>query len=270
MMTMISQTKLNSLRIWFKHYVNSFYRDGNNAHYQLKADHTHRVCSAIKDIATHEGFSKQEQIIAEIIALFHDVGRFEQYQKYGTFVDAKSENHAEMGVHVIQQHKLLKDIPVDITTVIMTSILNHNKAEIDGDIDTKTLKYCKLIRDADKVDIYKVVTDYYNRTDRSTNPTIQLDLPDTPEISEKVAGDILSGNIVMSGDMKTLNDFKLLQLAWIFDMNFRRAIQLVVERKYPDMIMNTLPETELVQQIREKIFRYVNKMLKIKTPLNDG
>ena len=43
--------------------------------------------------------------IAEAVALLHDVGRFEQYKRYGTFNDRKSVNHAALGVEIMKKNR---------------------------------------------------------------------------------------------------------------------------------------------------------------------
>ena len=47
---------------------------------------------------------------ARAAALLHDAGRFQQYAEYKTFSDALSEDHAELGVKVIQNSGLLDNV----------------------------------------------------------------------------------------------------------------------------------------------------------------
>ncbi len=78
----------------------------------------------------------------------------------------------------------------------------------------------RLIRDADKLDIWKVVTNYYAERDRQRNVAIELDLPDTPVCSQNVIDLLNSRRFIRMRDLKTLDDFKLMQIGWAFDLNF--------------------------------------------------
>ena len=55
-----------------------------------------QVCKEILNIGEQIELNNDELRLSEVIALFHDIGRFEQYAHYKTFVDRKSENHAEL------------------------------------------------------------------------------------------------------------------------------------------------------------------------------
>jgi len=46
--------------------------------------------------------------LAKTIALLHDVGRFEQYERYRTFDDYKSEDHVHLSLNVLNQEEVLR------------------------------------------------------------------------------------------------------------------------------------------------------------------
>ena len=62
----------------------------------LKEKHSLRVCNEILNIGKNHNLTDNNLRLAEAMALFHDIGRFEQYTRYQTFVDKKSENHGVM------------------------------------------------------------------------------------------------------------------------------------------------------------------------------
>ena len=72
-------------------------------------------------------------------------------------------------------------------------------------------------------------------------------MPDLPEYSEDVLAGIYKKEIVSLLKVKTLNDFKLLQLSWIFDLNFMPSFQLLNERDYMQRIISHLPQTDGIQ-----------------------
>src|SRR3989304_1770622 len=182
---MISADKLNAFKGWLKNYVETFYKsdEKNKNVYQIKYEHSLRVCKEIIDIGSHCDMPESQLRLAELIALFHDLGRFEQFHKYSTFSDVKSVNHAFLAIKILKEHRLFAGFDEDLINLIYTAIENHNVRTIPHDVLGDGLFFSKLLRDADKIDIFKVVTDYYvNKTFR--NEAIELDLPDLPEILE--------------------------------------------------------------------------------------
>jgi len=103
------QTILLKLKNWFEDYTAGFYSDEPiiQQNIMLKVEHTRRVCEAILIIGGSLDLSSENLSIAEICALLHDIGRFEQYKRYRTFSDHKSKDHAELGVDVIQNLHVL-------------------------------------------------------------------------------------------------------------------------------------------------------------------
>ena len=83
----------------FKKYVEKY--DINNPKIKLKVAHIERTSRIAKKIAKSLELQKEDIELAELIGLLHDIGRFEQVKRYGTFVDYLSENHAEIGVKIL-------------------------------------------------------------------------------------------------------------------------------------------------------------------------
>ena len=196
---------LPNLKLWLEKYIRQFGSQDSNiqAALDLKQAHTTRVCEAILDIGQHEGLSGEDLLTAEAAALLHDIGRFEQYKKYKTFADAHSENHALLGVQVIKENDLLKGLDPENARVILRAVECHNRAFLPVHENGRGLFLMKLLRDADKVDIWHVVTDYYGNAHGEQNRTIELDLPNEPEISDSVCRSLVDGNIVKMTDLKT-------------------------------------------------------------------
>ena len=258
---MIDQKSMSGLKTWFDNYVRTFRSDDRR--YQMNIDlkemHTRRVCAEIVEIGKSLSLSREELHLSEVIALFHDVGRFEQYAQYKTFSDLHSENHAILGIKVLKEEGVLEKIDPSTRELILRSISYHNRAELPDDEIGETLFYTKLLRDADKLDIWRVVTDYYHRDDGARNESIELGLPDSPEISSEAYADLLAGRTIKMKRLKTLNDFKLLQMSWIYDVNFPRTFQLVRERGYLEMLRDALPQTDMVFTMYASVKSYLEE-----------
>jgi len=253
---------LEDMKKWFNDYVQTFKSDDTDLQQNitLKEEHSKRVCKEILDIGGKIGLSDEELALAEIIALFHDIGRFEQYARYRTFVDQASVNHAEFGVEILKENGVLDSLDEPTRDLVLKTTLYHNRAALPQEESKTCLFFTRLLRDADKLDIWRVVTDYYSLSSGKRNEAIELGLPDTPEISEDVYRDLMEGRIVSINHLKNLNDFKLLQIGWVYDVNFVPTFQSVRERGYLEMIRDALPESDKTEMIFSVILSYVKKM----------
>jgi putative nucleotidyltransferase with HDIG domain len=255
----IDKKSVSNLKNWFSIYLTNF-KSGNSELQQnikLKEDHTKRVVKEILDIGKALELNSNELHLAEIIALLHDIGRFEQYARYKTFVDRKSEDHAKLGIKILKKNSVLNEFDGSIKRLIFRTILYHNRAELPENETETCLFFTKLLRDADKLDIWRVVTDYYHQKNGKRNGAIELDLPDTPGFSEEVYQDLMNKRIVDIKHVKNLNDFKLLQIGWIFDINFDTTMQSIKSRRYIEMIRDVLPKSKKIELIFENLSKTV-------------
>ncbi|MBT4512891.1 MAG: HD domain-containing protein [Chloroflexi bacterium] len=249
---------LNNLKTWFANYVATFKtNDTDNDHnIILKEDHTHRVCQEIRYIGENLGLNGEDLVLAEITALFHDVGRFEQYIQYGTFADSGSVNHAEFGVDILKEKQVLKDLNEPEQDLIFRAISYHNRRDLPSVESERCLFFGKLLRDADKLDIWQVFTAYYNNDNKNGDGTIVHNLPDTPGISESIYEELIARKIANYADARNLNDFKLLQVGWIYDVYFEPTLHRIYERHYLESIKNPLPQSKQIDEIFSEAHSY--------------
>jgi hypothetical protein len=249
---------------WFSDYCKSFYspdiKDQKNIY--LKEQHSFNVCKNIVEIAKGLSLSNNQTILAETIALFHDIGRFPQYAKYKTFRDSISVNHGLLGAQTLQEEKVLQNLPEKEQELIIQAVKFHNAFSIPRKQKHDTLLFIKLIRDADKLDIWRVFIDYYESPEVERASAVNLELPDMPEYSEDVLSYLYKKQIVPLSKIKTLNDFKLLQLSWIYDLNFKPSLNLLSERDYIDRITAKLPQTEDIRKAFLSLKEFVRQKLK--------
>jgi hypothetical protein len=247
---------------WFLEYVDQFFSPEVTIqeNIKLKIEHTARVCENILLLAKAEQVEEEGCRLAEAVALFHDLGRFEQFTKYRTFKDSESENHALLGVKILKKTGILSRISLREKNIILKAVEYHNLMEIPECTENSTefLFYSRLIRDADKLDILKLVSEDYEKEEKFRNPALELNVPDTPEFSENVVTDILNSRMAKLADARNQNDLKLLRLSWIFDINFPATIALLKERGYLNRIMSSIPETEEIRTIRKHLESCLN------------
>ncbi len=258
----------DTFRNWFDSYVAGFTAGEDAApdvvtNIRLKKDHSERVVKEMLWIADQLALDDQAKDLAGIMALFHDIGRFEQYARYRTFVDQKSENHAELGVTILQQHRVLEILSPDRADLICRVISYHNRAALPVDETAECLFYARLLRDADKLDIWRVLVDHYQGQNPNDNPAIELGLPDTPGISDRVYDPVVNAKIVEARHINNLNDFKLLQIGWVFDINFTPALRQVRDRGYVESICQTLPPSDRLARIKQVVADWFDKKIPV-------
>jgi len=262
---MIKEQQVSSYKIWFDQYINQFIQQypEYTENINIKAVHCKKVSDEMVGLAKSLNLTNEEVLLAETLGLLHDVGRFKQYVKYQTFSDSKSQNHAELGVEVLKENNILKDLSDDLQEIILKSIKNHSRAEIIPDENEKVIFFSKLIRDADKLDIWRVITEYYMVKEQKENKALELELPNNNEISDEVFHAIVNRTVVLKEYMKTLNDFKLLQIGWLFDLNFDYSIKRLYDKKYLDKIFDTLPDSEKVNEIKQIVNDYFQQCIEL-------
>lgn len=257
---------IHDLKRWFSTYVAKFI--SNNAelqrNFELKKEHTGRVCAEITGLGKQLGLSAEQLRLAEITALFHDIGRFEQYARFGTFADSRSVDHAQLGVTILRDNQVLAGLEESTRNLVLHSIAWHNRATLPNEGDVTFLFFARLLRDADKLDIWRVVTEYYRRDDPTRNAALELGLPDAQTVSDAVASDLLAGRIADIRQVKSLNDLKLLQVGWVYDLNFPPSFRRLRDKGYLDILRAALPETETI----DAIFADVNSLLKKESSKN--
>ena len=146
----------------FRAYVSRY--DPDNPMIRHKVEHTFRVAGNCERIAVSLRLNDEDVTFAWFLGLLHDIGRFEQVRRYGTFVDSVSVDHAEFGADLLFRDGLIHDYPVrgfaaDRICLLETAIRLHNKLALPEDLDETARCFCDLIRDADKADIFRVVTE---------------------------------------------------------------------------------------------------------------
>lgn len=259
----MTRTEIDSLRKVFTSYCSTFHDCSPEDHrnFLLKEIHTEEVCRNMNAISS-EVFPEEvgHRNLAEAVALFHDIGRFPQYRDYGTFRDSDSVNHAALGASILGR-EMLDGVDAEERRIIIEAVRLHNVFTLPKRIDEQVLPFLRLIRDADKLDIWRVFIEYFDLPPEERASAAGLGFADRPECSEEVLRQVISGKMVDLATVSTLNDFKLLQLSWVFDLNFGRSIELVSERDYVGRLSATLPDDPIVCSAVAAIKGYIQDRL---------
>ncbi len=209
------RTQLEGFIEWFDSYVAGFYGDDAyvNANLKLKEEHTKRVCRESNDLSDQLGLCENDRLLAEAIATFHDVGRFQQFVEYRTYCDVRSINHNLLAVEILRQNKILDILQASEKKIIETAVELHGRKMLVADLGDDFALHAKLIRDADKLDIYRILLEF--QKEYHANPgdfMLEIEFPDEPECTAKVFEAVINGELVDYSELRTLNDFRILQL----------------------------------------------------------
>jgi hypothetical protein len=255
----VTEENLIQIRAWFAQYCSSFYSDNEDdqRHYLLKEVHTHNVCANIIRLAAEEGLEDDRLLLAETVAILHDVGRFEQYHQFRTFRDSVSVNHAALGAEIIREIDLLADLFPHEREVVNHAVECHNAFTIPKNCQGDQLFFLQLLRDADKLDIWRVFIENYEQPVEKRSAVVELGFPNEPYCSQEVLKMVARRELVPLSSVRTLSDFKLVQLSWVFDLTFTESYRIIAERDIVRQIAITLPEGKGVQQAVETILGFV-------------
>ena len=256
--------QLDNFRCWFDSYTQRFFCEDEyvNAHLRLKQEHTRRTCEEILYLAERLALDESQKRIAEVVALLHDIGRFPQFAEYRTFNDARSVDHARLSVEILRGEGALDALRREERLWVETAIEHHSRRSLPAGLNGQAMLFAKLIRDADKLDIFRVVVELHQR--RREDPdefSFETDLPEEPEVSPEVIETVMNEQLVEYRKLRTLNDMRLCQIGWVYDMNFAAALERLRERGHLDTLFAYLPQTADVTNIREKIRGYVEARL---------
>jgi putative nucleotidyltransferase with HDIG domain len=239
----------------FNEYINSFsgLSSGQKKNFQIKIDHSFRVAENIKLLAESLKINKNDSKALFMAGLFHDIGRFKQLIEFNTFNDMKSVDHASYSAKIIEEKDLLNSLDISLKELVLNAVRHHNKLELPGKMSERQLLFSRILRDADKIDILKVLTDYYLNKNREPNHTLTWELPAGDKVSPEAARDILSGKLVSREKVKNETDVKIMQLSWVYDLNFKVSFEIISQNRYLEKIYSTLSKNDTVIEIYRKI-----------------
>ena len=253
---------LSRMHEWMTAYMKSFYSDDAEVQQGIliKEKHTGYVTSNCVELAKFLKLSTHDVQLAEIIGLFHDVGRFRQYSLYKTFNDADSEDHADLGIKVIGELEFFKELSADDYELVKFAIQNHNKKIVAPTDDARKNFFAKIIRDADKLDIYRVLEPFLAQENADKMPKF-IKGKARPDISPDFVENFVTGEQADYRKIRTNGDRKIVRLMWIYDINFSWTMQKIVERGYIEKIVSNLPMDERVAEGVRRLKLHVEEKL---------
>jgi len=157
---------------------------------------------------------------------------------------------------------VLESIEPEERELVEKAIKYHGCKELPAGLEAEALLFSRLIRDADKLDVFYVVVNNYCRyRDNPEEFLLEVELPDGPGCSSDVVEDVLRGRRIDYSRLRTLNDMKLLQLGWVYDVNFTPTLRRIKHRRFLETLADFLPQTDDTKRVRERVLGYVDSRI---------
>lgn len=240
----------------------------DNPRVQTKADHIIRVSQISKKIATELKLKEEQIELAELIGLLHDIGRFEQYKifdkntKSKILDTTKKFDHGEAGVEVLKKDNYIrKYINEDkYDNIIFKAIYEHNKYALSKDLSEEEKLFCKIIKDADKIDlIYEAVYKYWQEPER-------IQEVEEGKLSEKMLEDFYCQKLSNNVNRISETDQILRFASFVFDINFKCSFEILKENDNISKMIDRFDYQVLeTKKEMEKVKNMANEYIKRKT-----
>lgn len=267
----------------FAEYVRNY--DPSDEKIKLKIDHTYRVAGLCQRIAESLGLSEPDVDIAWLLGMLHDIGRFEQIRRFGTFNDVQSVDHAEFGADLLFKEGLIRKFAEGYyeecelaepenqedeqiiknnehhnkdTGLLEMAIRQHNKYRVKEDLTERQRMFCDILRDADKVDIFKVNADipmeiiYDVTTEELKNGVI------TKEVLES----FYKKETVLKSVRRSAVDHIVGHISLLFELVYKESYRQAKEQGYVYKLLNFKSDVPEVNVEFDNMRKYVDEFLK--------
>lgn len=240
----------------FEEYLSGYDRENDKV--RLKIVHTYGVTEYSRQIAERLKLSEEDQELAQLIGLLHDIGRFEQLKRYDSF-EPDTMDHAGFGVQILFEEGMIRDFIEDRQwdTIIRTAIAKHSDFRLEGILDERELLHARIIRDADKLDNCRV----------KLEDTIETILGVSAEevgrtkISKEVLDQFRRKESILSSARKTKMDYWLSYLAYFYDINYKVSMEIICEHDYVERLIKRIPYSDpqtrrQMEEVRDMLRQY--------------
>lgn len=266
----------------FAEYVRNY--DPSDEKIKLKIDHTYRVAGLCQRIAESLGLSEPDVDIAWLLGMLHDIGRFEQIRRFGTFNDVQSVDHAEFGADLLFKEGLIMKFAEGYyeecelarsgneeaeqiiknnehhnkdTGLLELAIRQHNKYRVKEDLTERQRMFCDILRDADKVDIFKVNADIpmeiiYDVTTEELKSGV---------ISKEVLESFYKRETVLKSVRKSAVDHIVGHISLLFELVYKESYRQAKEQGYVYKLLDFKSDVPEVNAEFDDMRKYVDEFL---------
>lgn len=199
-----------------------------------KLDHIIRVAKISKELASSLGLTEEQIKLAELIGLLHDIGRFEQYRVFdkkisSIVLDTQVKfNHGEAGVEILKKDNYIRKYVAQDTydDLILTAVYEHNRYALTKGLSKEKELFCKIIKDADKLDLmYEAIEIYWQEKE-------DIQEIETGRLSEKMLTDFYQHQLADNRNRISRTDQILRFASFVFDIHFPYSFKILAKKDY--------------------------------------
>jgi hypothetical protein len=264
----VKQTEIDSISRWFDGYTRSF-EDGQGRllpMLQIKLDHSRRVADIMQALARDTGLPDDDVRTALALGLLHDVGRFTQFAQYHTLDDRVSVNHGLRGVAVLDEFQPLAGCVMQDRLRIVAGVRCHNAHHLPDDVEPGILYFVKMIRDADKLDICRTLMSAWETGEMLKRPEIVFNIDMEGPPNPAAVADLREKRTVAYAHLRSITDFFLTLLSWVYDLNFSASYRRLAEWNMVEKIARELPPDAQVQEAAQAAVQFYRQQLRDDRP----
>lgn len=201
----------------FKKYIKNYDMEDKRIYYKYL--HSFDTMKISAYLAKELKLNKDDIRLAKELGLLHDIGRFNQIKVYNSMNDKKANNHGLIGVEVLFNENYIKEFNIDEKhyDIIKVAIINHAQDDINNRLTEREMLFCKLIRDADKIAIFKVVNKFLKDTNGVISPELKKEFYEHLKVNFSL--------------IKTNADDIVKTLSYVFDINFSCSFKYLLKNK---------------------------------------
>ena len=212
----------------FEQYVRKY--DMNNINIKAKYFHSLKVMEIVRELASGLGiFSEEEVAVCELIGLFHEIGNFSRTPNY--HIDEDNDDSYEKTIDVLFNKKLIREISKETKydNIIKMAIYAYDKNGFPEGIDEKTKHICAIIKDAHKLDSFRLFVNYPyvdTRINSYPNNLVYEDFKKFKTISPKMSENNADSVLVVLSNM--------------YSFNYKYSYYQLKQNNYIDKVFDTL------------------------------
>ena len=246
-------------------YINLMEKKEDKTLISFKLSHTYRVTSNMEKIAKSCNLNEHDMFIAKVIGMYHDIGRFKQYFVYKTYDDKKSVNHAIYSTEVLKENDILRDFNEEDRNIIYKSIYYHTvyKIEaIDEELTKNEVFFLKMIRDADRLDIYDSMANRVPNMSKEEQYIWYNERDLDGDVSDNIYNQIKEKVSPSMKECSSVAESIFARFSWVFsDFSFKEAINIIVEGKYFEKVYNYMKKSNKINELYLFIMDYIQKIM---------
>ena len=212
----------------FEEYIKTI--DMNSAYAKAKYFHSLKSMDLANQIATNLNvFNEEEITIIELIALFHDIGNFNEVN-YNNGVD-DDEDITMKSINILFDDGIIRKIIQDTQydNMIKLAIFCHNKEGLPKNISEKMVIVCNIMKDVHNIEEVRM-TYNYPFVDNRINVYPSSDVYNDFKLYRGIDKAIVNNNA----------DSILAILSGIYNLNFNYSYNILIEKDYVSKLIDSL------------------------------